>query len=128
MKKIGVLLLTLFCLFSITGCFFDQPIEEQEEFVNTKEMEELPKVVFRKLKEYVDINDIKTEAKNKGNFNIKNIEISEGVYLNNNSYYYVTNGNIFLYVEYVYKDKYLCKMTFSDNENSIGSFSYSLIK
>jgi len=127
MKKLTKILLITLILFSVTGCFFDKKVEEVEENVNTKEMKELPKVVFEKLEKYIKDNDIETVAKNMGEFDIRSIDMGNGLYLNNNSYYYVSGGEVFLYVEYTYNKKYLVKMTISDTKDNIASFSYTRI-
>ena len=130
MKKIFIVLLLMVSLFTFTGCdLFNKNTEEKEEIVDTKEMKELPKKAFRELEDYVISHDIKNLAKNAGEFDIKKINIgkSKELYLNDNSYYYVTNGNISMYVEYIYDDKYLCKMTISEDDDNIAGFSYHLL-
>lgn len=130
MKKLLIVLFVSIGLFTFTGCdLFNKNVEEKEEVVNTEEMKELPKKVFRELEEYKLRNNIKEVAKNAGDFDIRKVNIGKDkeLYLNNKSYYYITNGNIFMYVEYVYDDKYLCKMTISDDEDNIGGFSYHLL-
>ena len=122
MKKfISILVISLIML---TGCnSTDEIIEE----VNTEDMKKLPKVVYQKLEEYVQENDIINEAKNSGNFDITKVDMGNGLYLENNCYYYVTNGDIYMYVEYIYDNKYLCKMTISNNKENIASFTYNII-
>ena len=53
--------------------------------------------------------------------------MGNNTYLEDNSYYYVTNGDIYMYVEYIYDSKYLCKMTISNNKENIASFTYDII-
>lgn len=124
MKKITILLTILLIL---TGCDIFNKKEEPIEEVNTKEMIELPKEAFRKLENYVKKNNIKTEARNTGTFDLTTIDLGKNMHLNENSYYYVTNGDIFLHVEYIYNNKYLCTMTIRDSEDNVGSFSYKLL-
>ena len=122
MKKfISVLIIGLIML---TGCNSSNEIEEE---INTENMKELPKVVYEKLEEYVQENDIINEAKNSGNFDITKVDMGNNTYLEDNSYYYVTNGDIYMYVEYIYDSKYLCKMTISTNKETIASFTYDII-
>ena len=122
MKKfISVLIIGLIML---TGCNSSNEIKEE---INTENMKELPKVVYEKLEEYVQENDIINEAKNSGNFDITKVDMGNNTYLEDNSYYYVTNGDIYMYVEYIYDSKYLCKMTISNNKENIASFTYDII-
>ena len=129
MKKILTITLVLFCFLSVTGCDLFKKEETKEVEINTKEMQELPKKAFKELKKYIDDNDIKNIAKNSGKFDIRQVNIGKDkeLYLNENSYYYVTNGDIYMYVEYIYDEKYLCKMTINDDEDSIAGFSYHII-
>ena len=130
MKKVLVVLFLTMSLFTFTGCdLFNKNTEEKEEVVDTKVMKDLLKVAFRVSEKHVRNNNIKNLAKNSGDFDIRTVNIGKDkeLYLSDKSYYYVTNGNIFMYVEYIYNDKYLCKMTISDDEDSIGSFSYHLL-
>ena len=55
MKKVLVATLLLITLFTFTGCdMFNKPSEIKEEFVDTKKMQELPKIAFRELKQYIE--------------------------------------------------------------------------
>lgn len=128
MKKLLIVLSVSIIL--LTGCsLFNKKSEEMEEIVDTKAMQDLPKIAFRELEIYKNSNDIKDVAKNLGEFDIKKVNIGNKneLYLNDNSYYYITDGNIFMYVEYVYDNKYIVKMTISDDIDNIGGFSYHLL-
>ena len=130
MKKVIIVLLVMTSIFMFTGCdLFNKNTEEKEVIVDTKEMKELPKIAFRELEKYINSNEIKNVAKNAGEFDIRKVNIGKNkeLYLSDKSYYYVTNGNIFMYVEYIYNDEYLCKMTISDDEDNIAGFSYHLL-
>ena len=130
MKKIIILLIV--CTLGVGGyLYYDRNIKKKpiEENVNVEEMKELPKLAFRELRNYIVTNDLKTIGKNSGEFDIRKVNIGKDseLYLDSNSYYYVTDGNIYMYVEYIYDNKYKCKMTISDDEDNIAGFSYHLI-
>ena len=132
MKKVLITLLISISVLVMTGC--ENPFNKKEEpkemtDLEIKEAKELPKKVFRQLETYVKQNNIKLEPKGEGNFDITKVNIgnTEELYLNENSSYYVSNGDIFMNVEYIYNKKYLCKMTIRDNENNIGSFNCELL-
>ena len=130
MKKLIIVLIV--CILGVGGyLYYDKNIKNKpmEEEVNIDEMKELPKKAFSELREYIYTNNLKNVGKNSGEFDIRKVNIGKDkeLYLNSNSYYYVTGGNIYMYVEYIYNDKYLCKMTISDDQDNIASFSYHRI-
>ena len=133
MKKLLITLLFCLLTLNITGCDFNPFNKEENKQLLTdkqlKEAKELPKEAFRQLEKYVKNNNIKTEAKGEGEFDITKVNIGKNkeLYLDKKSSYYISDGDIFMNVEYIYNDEYLCKMTIRDNENNIGSFSCNLL-
>lgn len=133
MKKVLITLLMGIIILNVTGCDFNLFNKEEKEQgltdIQLKEAKELPKEAFRQLEKYIKKNNIKTEAKGEGKFDITKVNIGKNkeLYLDKKSSYYVSNGDIFMNVEYIYNENYLCKMTIRDKEDNIGSFNCELL-